>query len=144
MSRIGKQPIEIPDKVQVAITGQSIVAKGPKGELKRTFPEGVSFVEKDKQIMVTLGESRKGTRDGKGPALWGMTRTLISNMVQGVSGGFSKKLEFNGIGYKAAVKGNTLQLNLGYSHPIHYQYPKGIEVKVQKTLLNSLGATRNW
>ncbi|MCY4643221.1 MAG: 50S ribosomal protein L6 [Bacteriovoracales bacterium] len=131
MSRIGKRPIDIPDKVQVNVDGQSLTVKGPKGELDRTLPKGVVVSLADKSISLTPvdGESQEHR------SLWGMARTLVANMVEGVTNGFSKKLEFSGVGYKAAVKGETLQLSLGYSHPINYKYPKGIEVKVQKNII---------
>ena len=138
MSRIGKMPVEIPEKVVVTIDGQSIKVKGPKGELDYTFPKGVLFSLQDKQVVVTpVDDKDQGHR-----SLWGMTRTLINNMVVGVTGGFSKRLEFNGVGYKAAVKGDTLRLNLGYSHPIDYKYPKGIEVKVQKNIIELTGCNK--
>ena len=138
MSRIGKMPVEIPDKVHVTIDGQSVVVKGPKGELSYTFPQGVTFSQKDKQIEVVPVDAS----DQKNRSLWGMARTLVNNMVVGVASGFSKKLEFNGVGYKAVVKGNILQLNLGYSHPIDYKYPEGIEVKVQKNIIELSGRSK--
>lgn len=138
MSRIGKRPIEVPDKVQVMLEGQSVTVKGPKGELEYTFPEGVTISQKDKQISIAPVDSTSSSHR----SLWGMVRTLINNMVIGVTKGFSKKLEFNGVGYKAVVKGNTLQLNLGYSHPIDYKYPKGIEVKVQKNIIELSGGNK--
>lgn len=138
MSRIGKMPIQIPDKVQVAIDGQSVAVKGPKGELHYTFPRGITFTQSDKQVVVApVNHKNQGHR-----SLWGTARTLINNMVVGVTGGFSKKLEFNGVGYKVVVKGDVLQLNLGYSHPIDYKYPKGIEVKVQKNIIELSGCNK--
>ena len=131
-------PIEVPDKVAVTIEGQSVKVKGPKGELDCIFPKGVKFSLQDKQVVVTPVDAKnQGHR-----SLWGMTRTLINNMVVGVTGGFSKRLEFNGVGYKAAVQGDTLRLNLGYSHPIDYKCPKGIEVKVQKNIIELTGCNK--
>ena len=135
MSRIGKRPIDVPDKVQVTIMGRLVTVKGPKGELDYTFPEGVTISQADKQISVSPLDGDSKTHR----CLWGMARTLIQNMVTGVTGGFFKKLEFTGVGYKAAVKGDTLQLSLGYSHLINYKYPKGIEVKVQKNIIELSG-----
>ena len=138
MSRIGKMPVEIPDKVQVTVDGQSVGVKGPKGELSYTFPQGVTLSHQEKKILV----APVNVNDQKDRSLWGMARTLVNNMVVGVASGFSKKLEFNGVGYKAAVKGDVLQLNLGYSHPIDYKYPKGIEVKVQKNIIELSGCNK--
>ena len=138
MSRIGRMPIDVPEKVQVTIEGQLVKVVGPKGKMDYTFPKGVTFAMKDKQIIVApINE-----RDQSHRSMWGMTRTLINNMVVGVTGGFSKQLEFNGVGYKASVKGDTLQLNLGYSHPINYKFPKGIEVKVQKNIIELSGCSK--
>ena len=131
MSRIGKNPIEIPEKVAVTIDGQSVKVKGAKGELDYVFPEGITLTQQEKKVVVAPVDAH----DKKHRSLWGMARTLINNMVIGVNEGFSKKLEFNGVGYKVIVKGDTLQLNLGYSHPIDYKYPKGIEIKVQKNVI---------
>ena len=138
MSRIGKQPIEIPDKVQVTINGCAVRVKGPKGELDYTFPKDVTFSQEGNQISVAPVD----VNSQEHRSLWGMARTLVNNMVIGVTGGFSKKLEFNGVGYKAAVKGDTLQLNLGYSHPIDYKYPKGVNVKVQKNIIELTGCSK--
>ena len=135
MSRIGKRPIEVPDKVQVTVVGRLVTVKGPKGELGYDFPQGVTISRTDKQVSVSPLDGENKTHR----SLWGMTRTLIQNMVTGVTEGVSKELEFNGVGYKAAVRGDTLQLFLGYSHPINYKYPKGIEVKVQKNVITLSG-----
>lgn len=127
MSRIGKQPVAVPEKVEVKIDANAISVKGPKGQLDFNFNPGVNVEMKDKEIIVTPKTQSKFDR-----SLWGMTRTLINNMMTGVTEGFTKKLEFNGVGYKAAVKGDTITLNLGYSHPIDYKLPQGIEAKVVK------------
>lgn len=137
MSRIGKNPVVVPEKVQVQVNGAEFSAKGPKGELKYTFTDKVKIEFKDNQVSVTpMNESQEAR------SLWGTTRTLISNMVTGVSTGFTKSLEFNGVGYKAAVAGNTLTLNLGYSHPIDYVLPAGIEVKVNKNQIDVMGSDK--
>ena len=128
MSRIGKAPINVPDKVEVAINGTEIAVKGPKGELKLNHHPLISVTKEDKVITVKPAAES----DAQAKALWGLTRTLVSNMVTGVTVGFTKKLEFNGVGYKAAVSGDTLTLNLGYSHPIDFKLPKGITAKAAK------------
>tara|TARA_B100001971_G_scaffold214585_1_gene252829 strand:- start:43945 stop:44484 length:540 start_codon:yes stop_codon:yes gene_type:complete len=137
MSRIGKQPVVVPDKVTVTIADRKVVVKGPKGELDLTHHEGVSVAQEDKSIVVKpVDESQKNR------ALWGLTRTLVSNMVEGVTNGFTKNLEFNGVGYKAAVSGNTITLNLGYSHPIEYELPEGVAAKVTKNVIEVSGINK--
>ncbi len=138
MSRIGKQPVVIPEKVQVAIDGLTVKTKGPKGELEFTFAKGVNIEVKDKEVLVTPNDEN----DKKERALWGMTRTLVSNMVNGVNEGFTKALEFNGVGYKASVSGDTLTLNLGYSHPIDYKLPEGVSAKVNKNTIEVSGCSK--
>ncbi|MCE3013043.1 MAG: 50S ribosomal protein L6 [Proteobacteria bacterium] len=136
MSRIGKQPIALPEKVEVKLTGNTVEVKGPKGQLSYVFSNLVKIEKKDKAVEVV------GTTDRVGRSIWGLTRTIVGNMVTGVSTGFKKELEFNGVGYKAAVSGSSLQLNLGYSHPIDYKLPKGIEVKVNKNVIEVHGADK--
>jgi large subunit ribosomal protein L6 len=137
MSRIGKQPIGIPDKVEIKINGNTIDVKGPKGQLTYTFHKGVKIETADKAINVMPANESNESR-----ALWGLSRTLLGNMVKGVTTGFVKTLEFNGVGYKAAVAGSTLTLNLGYSHPIDYKLPKGIEAKVNKNTIEFHGSDK--
>lgn len=137
MSRIGKKPIGIPDKVEVKINGCTVEVKGPKGQLSYTFRPEVKIEKVEKAINVTPIDESTTAR-----AQWGMSRTLINNMVTGVTTGFVKSLEFNGVGYKAAVSGTTLTLNLGYSHPIDYKLPKGIEAKVIKNVIEFHGADK--
>lgn len=137
MSRIGKVPVNIPDKVEVKITGCKVVVKGPKGQLENSIHPLMNAVIKDKQVLVT---PKNESRECK--ALWGTTRTLVNNMVVGVTTGFTKTLEFNGVGYKAAVAGKTVTLNLGHSHPIDYKLPDGIEAKVNKNLIDIIGANK--
>ncbi len=136
MSRIGKQPIALPEKVEIKLTGNTVEVKGPKGQLSYVFSNLVKIEKKDKSVEVV------GTTDRVGRSIWGLTRTIVGNMVTGVSSGFKKELEFNGVGYKAAVSGSSLQLNLGYSHPIDYKLPKGIEVKVNKNVIEVHGADK--
>ncbi len=134
MSRIGKVPVEIPDKVEVKVNGATVSVKGPAGQLSYDFNKLVKVEVKGKQVIVTPVEKNK-----EGSAQWGTARTLLSNMVQGVTKGFTKSLEFNGVGYKAAVAGDTLTLNLGYSHAIDYKLPKGITAKVNKNIIDITG-----
>ncbi len=136
MSRIGKKPIALPEKVEVKVANGTVEVKGPKGQLTYKLVSGVKVEKKDKAVEVT------GTTDRVGRSLWGLTRTIVGNMVTGVSTGFKKELEFTGVGYKAAVTGQTLQLNLGYSHQIDYKLPKGIEVKVNKNVIEVYGADK--
>lgn len=137
MSRIGKKPIGIPDKVEVKVTGTKVEVKGPKGALSYTFHKDVKIEKADKVINVTPANETTTAR-----AIWGMSRTVLGNMVTGVTTGFIKSLEFNGVGYKAAVSGTTLTLNLGYSHPIDYKLPKGVEAKVNKNVIEFHGADK--
>jgi large subunit ribosomal protein L6 len=136
MSRIGKKPINLPDKVEVKIANNTVEVKGPKGTLSYQFSPMVSVDKKDKALVINAKPGRLES------SAWGLTRTLVANMVKGVSEGFKKELEFNGVGYKAAVSGATLQLNLGYSHQIDYKIPKGIEVKVNKNVIEVNGSDK--
>lgn len=136
MSRIGKKPIALPEKVEVKVAAGTVEVKGPKGQLTYKLIAGVKVEKKEKTVEVT------GTTDRIGRSVWGLTRTIVGNMVTGVSTGFKKELEFNGVGYKAAVSGATLQLNLGHSHQIDYKLPKGIEVKVNKNVIEVHGADK--
>jgi len=125
MSRIGKMPIDLPSGVEVKIDGSSVTVKGSKGELSRTFTERVGFINEDG--VVTL------TRDGDSPqakALHGLSRALLYNMVQGVSEGFSKELEIQGVGYRAALKGSDVELQVGFSHSVNVEAPEGITFDV--------------
>jgi large subunit ribosomal protein L6 len=127
MSRIGKQPIEIPGGVKVSLDDQKLTVTGPKGTLSRAILDNVSIAITDKALTVSrVDESIKAR------AMHGLTRTLISNMVTGVTKGFERALEINGVGYRAEMKGDTLNLSLGYSHPINFQLPAGITVEVDK------------
>jgi large subunit ribosomal protein L6 len=127
MSRIGKQPIAIPAKVKVEVKGQKVLVEGPKGKLNWELPARTSVKVQGAAINV----SRAG-EDAQSRALHGLSRALINNMVKGVSDGFVKKLEINGVGFKAAVAGKMITLNLGYSHPINYDIPEQIKVTVDE------------
>lgn len=127
MSRIGKQPIEIPSGVKVSINNQSVSVTGPKGTLSRIILDTVTLDLNDKFLTVTRVDDSINAR-----AAHGLSRTLLSNMVTGVTKGFERALEINGVGYRAEVKGDILNLSLGYSHPINFQLPNGITVDVDK------------
>lgn len=125
MSRIGKLPISIPGGVQVDLDGSTVKVKGPKGELKRSFSSTISINKEEDQIIITRSSDEKTDR-----ALHGTTRAVIQNMVTGVSDGFQKTLEINGVGYKAEMEGENLVINVGYSHPVSMEPPSGIEFEV--------------
>ncbi|MBT9312335.1 50S ribosomal protein L6 [Leptothoe kymatousa] len=126
MSRIGKKPVPVPSGVTVSIDSQSVIVKGPKGELSRTLPAQVSVAQDGEKIVITRQDDSRPSR-----AYHGLSRTLIANMIEGVSKGFEKRLEIKGVGYRAAVKGKTLTMNLGYSHPVEFEPPAGIDFKVE-------------
>ena len=125
MSRIGKLPIAVPAGVEVIIDGTTITAKGPKGELTRTFEPMMIIEREGDDILVKRPDD---SREAK--SLHGLTRTLIANMVEGVSAGFTKKLQLVGVGYRAALKGKDLEMQLGFSHPVHVEAPEGITFEV--------------
>jgi large subunit ribosomal protein L6 len=127
MSRIGKKPVAIPGGVTAAIDGQEVKVKGPKGELKHVLVDQVIAKAGEDGIEIAMREDTKEAR-----AMWGMSRTLVANLVTGVTEGFTKKLEITGVGYRAAVQGQALQLQLGYSHDVQYPIPQGIQVQCPK------------
>jgi large subunit ribosomal protein L6 len=127
MSRIGKKPVGIPAGVKVGLNGATISVQGPKGRLERTLCDGVTVRVEADQVLVGLPV--EGQTD---TSLQGLSRTLIANMVDGVTKGFEKILEINGVGYRAELKGKVLNLALGYSHPIEYPLPEGITAEVEK------------
>ena len=126
MSRIGKRPISIPSKVAVTIDGQNVLVKGPKGELERTLPSEVEVVQADGTVLVNRRNESRPARQQHG-----LCRTLVANMVEGVSQGFQKKLEIQGVGYRAQVQGKNLILNVGYSNPVQIEPPSGISLSVE-------------
>jgi large subunit ribosomal protein L6 len=134
MSRIGKQPIEVPENVKVVVKGNLVMAFGPKGDLTQIVKPEIRVKVKDKVVEVTRGSDEK-----KAKALHGLTRTLIDNMIIGVSRGWAKELELHGVGYRARVEGDKLILNLGFSHPIEITPPCGIKVSVAKNRIIILG-----
>jgi len=123
MSRVGKKPVAIPSGVTAAVEGQTVKVKGSKGELSFVVPDLVEVKHADGSIAVTPRNETKQAR-----AMWGMSRAQVANLVKGVTTGYEKKLEINGVGYKAAVAGTVLKLNLGYSHDVDYAIPKGIQI----------------
>lgn len=127
MSRIGKKPVSVPSGVTASLDGQTVKAKGPKGELKFTVPQLVSVKLEDGRIVVDPRDESKPAR-----AQWGMSRTMVANIFTGVTAGFEKRLEITGVGYKAAVAGKVLKLSLGYSHDIDYPIPPGIAIAAPK------------
>src|SRR5678816_3231492 len=137
MSRIGRQPVEIPKGVQVSITKDAVSVKGPKGTLNLKRRAGDRAIEikqaKDEGKDVIVFE-RKGN-DGAERAAHGLMRALVGNMLKGVTEGFTRELEINGVGYKAEIKGPSVTLSLGYSHPIVYQLPEGVAAKTDKNVL---------
>jgi len=127
MSRIGKKPVPIPSGVTASVDGQQVAVKGPKGELKHVLVEEVIAKLEDGSIEVAPRDDTQAAR-----AMWGMSRTLVANLVTGVTEGFTKKLEITGVGYRAAVQGSNVQLQLGYSHDILFPIPEGIQVQCPK------------
>ena len=127
MSRIGKIPVDIPEKVKVNVKDQHIDVEGPKGKLSWDFPSHASVAVNDNQVVVTRANDEKESK-----ALHGLTRSLIQNMVTGVSTGYVKKLEIQGVGFKAALANKVITLNLGYSHEIKYPVPDAIEITIEE------------
>jgi len=127
MSRIGKLPVAIPSGVKVSLDGNKMTVQGPKGTLSQDLHERMAIAVETEQIVVSRPSEEKSDT-----ALHGLTRALINNMVVGVTTGFQKDLEINGVGYRAEIKGKVLTLSLGYSHPVVYELPEGISVEVEK------------
>jgi large subunit ribosomal protein L6 len=128
MSRIGKRPITVPAKVQITIDGTKVVVKGPKGELSRDLPTNVSVSQDGEILQVNRRDDSRTSRQ-----LHGLCRTLVANMVEGVSTGFQRRLEIQGVGYRAQVQGRNLILNMGYSHQVQILPPEGIQFAVEGT-----------
>ena len=138
MSRIGKREIPIPAGVSVELSAAQVTVQGPKGRLTQKLPAGISVAQRDAKLAVQRSGDERRERE-----LHGLIRSLLANAVRGVTEGFSRELEITGIGYKAAVSGRTITLHLGYSHPIEFALPEGIEVAVEKqTQLTVRGADR--
>jgi large subunit ribosomal protein L6 len=135
MSRLGKLPIAIPKGTTVLLTADLLSVKGPKGTLTQLIPAEVKLAITDEQISVTVMDAD----DKKQRALWGLMRSLIRNMVEGVNKGFEKKLEINGVGYKMASAGDKVNLSLGFSHPVVFNLPKGITAVVEGKFITIAG-----
>ncbi|MEK7124061.1 MAG: 50S ribosomal protein L6 [Patescibacteria group bacterium] len=138
MSRIGKKPIEIPSAVKVEFDGQNVKISGPKGELKMNIHQDIKAELKDGKILVA--PVRNLPKKAKG--LWGLYRALIFNMIEGVSKGYEKKLEIEGVGFKAAVQGDELVLNLGFVNPVKIKKPEGISFTVEKNIISVSGINK--
>jgi len=126
MSRIGKRPITVPSKVTVTIDGSHVAVKGPKGELSRVLPGAVTVEQEGETLFVKRRDESRSSRQ-----LHGLSRTLVANMVEGVSQGFQRRLEIQGVGYRAQVQGRNLTLTVGYSHPVQISPPEGIQLAVE-------------
>jgi large subunit ribosomal protein L6 len=127
MSRIGKKPVALPGGVTVTVNADELAVKGPKGNLSRKIVDGITITQEDNSVVVHRANDTSEQR-----ARHGLMRALLANMVTGVSTGFEKKLQIIGVGYKADVKGKSLVMNLGFSHPINYPVPEGIQISVDK------------
>jgi len=132
MSRIGKKPILIPEGIEIKIEKNEIKVKGPKGVLEVSFSPLISVQKKDKEIIVSAEKKSAG-------ALWGLTRASIQNMIEGVAKGFEKQLEIQGVGYKCAVQGKKLILNIGFSHPVELEVPQDLDVATEKNIITVKG-----
>jgi large subunit ribosomal protein L6 len=137
MSRIGRQPIPIESGVKIAIDDGRVSVEGPKGKLEQSLPSGISAVIEEQQMLVRRRDDSKRQR-----SLHGLSRALLFNAVHGVSKGFVKQLEIHGVGYRAELQGRTVKFSLGYSHPIEYKIPDGIDITVQRSLLTVTGCDR--
>ncbi|EAQ13035.1 MULTISPECIES: 50S ribosomal protein L6 [Maritimibacter] len=127
MSRIGKKPVEIPSGVTASLSGQTVEVKGPKGTRSFTATDDVTIKIEDNIVSVEpRGKSKRARQQ------WGMSRTMVANMITGVSDGFKKELEITGVGYRAQMQGNTLKLNLGYSHEVDFEAPEGVTITAPK------------
>ncbi|BAZ03996.1 50S ribosomal protein L6 [Calothrix sp. NIES-3974] len=126
MSRIGKRPITVPAKVQLTINGNNVIVKGPKGELSRNLPMQVEIKQEGETVTVTRRNDSRVARQ-----MHGLSRTLVANMVEGVSNGFQRRLELQGVGYRAAVQGKNLVLSVGYSHQVQIEPPEGVQFAVE-------------
>lgn len=134
MSRIGKKPIQIPDNVEIKIDGNKISVRGPKGELQREVRPEIKIEVKDREILVTPQKETKKTK-----AFWGLTRVLLFNMVKGVTKGYEKKLQIEGLGYRATLEGEDLVLQVGFSHPVKIKKPEGLNFSIEKNIITVSG-----
>ncbi|MEW6666548.1 MAG: 50S ribosomal protein L6 [Thermodesulfobacteriota bacterium] len=137
MSRIGKRVIPIPDNVKVELQDELLTVVGPKGKLQKTLHPGVRVTAEDKKAVVAVDENLKGAK-----ALHGLHRALLANMITGVSKGFERALEIVGVGYRAELSGRVVTFHLGYSHPVVFELPQGIDGKIEKTRITLTGIDR--
>lgn len=137
MSRIGKQPIPLPAGVTFTITGRDVTIKGPKGTLTHHLHHTMTVSQQENKLICTVAKTSK-----ESSALWGTTRAVVASMVTGVTDGFTKKLEMQGVGYRAALKGKNLELSVGFSHTVPIEAPEGISFKVEKELITIEGANK--
>lgn len=138
MSRIGKTPISIPEGVTVSITNRHVEVKGPKGTLELDYPTPVEITQENNEVVVTPRDAE----DKFSRSLWGTYQRLVQNLVTGVTEGFSRVLEFKGVGWRMAVKGKVLEMNVGYSHQIDFKIPEGIDVTVEKSVITVSGINK--
>ncbi|MFC1591526.1 50S ribosomal protein L6 [Thermodesulfobacteriota bacterium] len=134
MSRVGKKPIEIPKEVKVQVANGTVSVQGPKGKLQHELPAGISIALENDVLLVSRSSDERQHR-----SLHGLTRALIANMMEGVSSGFAKELEITGVGYRAEKSGKTLTLSLGFSHPVVFEEPDGVQIQVEKQLIKVEG-----
>lgn len=137
MSRIGKKPIEIPEGVDVKIDGHTVMAKGPKGELSQDIRPEIGVEVKDNEVLLS---PQRQTKQSK--ALWGTSRSLLANMIKGVFEGYQKQLQLEGVGYRAKVEGDKLILQVGFSHPVEFLKPEGIDFSVEKNIITVMGINK--
>ncbi len=138
MSRVGKKPVVIPSGVEAAISGETFTVKGPKGTLQLPVHPKVTVSVNGNEILVDVAKKE----DKKEKALWGLFRSLVQNMVDGVAKGFEKKLEVNGVGFKVATSGSKLTMSLGFSHPVEVEVPSDLQVAVEKNIITITGADK--
>jgi large subunit ribosomal protein L6 len=138
MSRVGKQPIVLPEGVKATINATQITINGPKGELVVEIPQKVHVEQKENELLVSVLKPE----DSRQAAFWGLSRSLIANAVKGVTEGFEKKLEVNGVGYKVQLQGKKLTLNVGYSHSVDFELPEGIESTVEGNTISINGISK--
>lgn len=140
MSRIGNLPIKIPQNIEVTINNDSVLAKGPKGELRQPFDHSMNVVKEDDTILVRpVGFLKDKKSLGKVSAIWGLTRALIFNTIKGVEEGYEKKLEMEGVGYKVQNTGKNLVFSLGFSHPVEFPIPEGIKIGIEGNVISVSG-----
>ena len=139
MSKIGKKPITLPSGVQIKLDGSTLVVTGPKGTLTKEVPDGLAITATDGSVVIKPAQEHPSRAER---AQWGLWRALVGNMIHGVSQGWEENLEFQGVGYKAILKGKDLELSLGYSHTITIPAPEGISFSVEKTAIKVLGADK--